>query len=128
MGLRRRRWRGSGGWWAVLLCAFLALGVYIVFEALDVDGSDLRDWLSGNAIAAQSTRAETKRPFYQASATPWASELVSLSLTLRFIAKSTQVTSRIPPAVFAGRPGQIRPRARVSRETPCATSPIGEPA
>ena len=61
------RWRrGSIGIWGVALGAFLLVGCYIVFDVLDLDGSDLQNRLL--AIAPQGAWAETERSLHQSRA------------------------------------------------------------
>ncbi len=59
----------------VFLCACLAMGVYIAFDVLDLDRSELRDSLPGNAIAAEPAQAETDRVLPQNPMVPQAPNL-----------------------------------------------------
>ena len=61
--MREMRHKGqlSTSWWAVFLFACLAMALYIAFDLLDLDGSNLRQLGRGGAIAAESPSAETDR-------------------------------------------------------------------
>ncbi len=125
MGIHRRR---SRGWWGVFLCAFLALGVYIAFDVLDLDGSQLRDPLQGNAIAAESTQAETDRLLRYAPLTPETPGPIHLSPDFRFASESPQVSPGTTAVAFAPWLAAVRPRANLRQETSSASSPTDDSA
>jgi len=125
IGIQRRR---SRGWWGVFLCACLATGVYVAFDILDLDGSDLREPLPGNAIAAEPVGAEAERFQSQALSTPEPSHLAFLPLNLSSTSDSPRVSPGVPLSTIALRLGHLRPRASLHRETISSTSTAGDPA
>ncbi len=54
---RRRSW----AWWGIFLFALLMIAVYVFFELLDVDGSQLTDVSTRAVIAAEAATAEADR-------------------------------------------------------------------
>lgn len=123
--MQRKR---SLGWWGVFLVGLLAMGVYIAFEVLDVDGSNLRDPLPTDAIAVGPAGAEMERLLSQIPATTGTIGVGSLSLALRSNADPLQATRDPTPATLLSRLSQIRPRVCVSREARCAHSATSDPA
>lgn len=118
----------STGWWAVLFVACLAMAIYIAFDLLDLDGSNLRDLGGGTAIAAESPSAETDRLLSHRLSVGGAQDPVAIH-------PESLVTAGPPQRSFhrsldgaIARRGGIRPRAQLSRDTSSARSPIGEPA
>ena len=51
----------SLAWWGVVVCALAAVGIFMVFEVWDLDGSDLYRRLFQPPIAAQSALADAER-------------------------------------------------------------------
>jgi len=124
-GIQRRR---SRGWWGVFLCACLAMGVYIGFDVLDLDGSDLRDPLPGNAIVAEAAGSEAERFLTQDLSTSEASNPVFLPLVLSSVSESPRVTSGTILSTIALRLERIRPRVSLGGEMTSPTSTAGDPA
>ena len=50
----------SPAWWAVMVCAVSAVAVFLAFEVLDLDGSDLARRLFQPLIPSQPTLAEAE--------------------------------------------------------------------
>lgn len=125
IGMQRRR---SRGWWGLFLCACLAMGVYIAFDVLDLDGSDLRDPLPGNAIAAEPVGAEAERFLSQDLATPDASKPVFVPVVLASASESPRLTSGSSLSPVAPRLERIRPRVSLRGEMTSPTSTAGDPA
>lgn len=47
-------------WWLVVLCSLAAVGVFMIFEVLDLDGSDLSKRIFQPLIPSQPTVAEAE--------------------------------------------------------------------
>ncbi len=56
---RRRSWV----WRGVILVALLTIGAYVIFDILDVDGSQLTGWPAGDMIVAEALQADADRIF-----------------------------------------------------------------
>lgn len=125
IGTRRRR---SRGWWAVFVCACLAMGAYMAFDVLDLDGSNLRNPGPGSAIAAEPGPAEGERLLPQRLATLEAQGLAILPLKLRLTAEPPPPVPCAPLDAAVARRAPNHSRARLHRETSAATPPIGDPA
>jgi len=121
-GVQKQR---SRGWWAVLLSACLAMGVYIAFDVLDLDGSDLRDLGPGTAIAAESPSAETDRLLPQILTRLEGQRLVSLRVDSQLTAEASRLFPRGSLNAVATRLDALRPRAHLSRDTSSADSLMG---
>jgi len=50
----------SPAWWAVVFCALAAVGLFMVFEVLDLDGSDLYKRIFQPPIPSQPTVADAE--------------------------------------------------------------------
>jgi len=57
----------SPAWWAVMVCAVSAVAVFLAFEVLDLDGSDLARRLFQPLIPSQATLAEAEEGTRQAA-------------------------------------------------------------
>ena len=128
MRLHGRQKRRSLGWWSVFLCACLAMGVYIAFDILDLDGSELRNPLPGDTLAAEPARGETERLLPQAPPTPEPLGLLPPSLTLRAVTEHPQNSSRAVPAPSAPRLDRIRPRSHLQQAVSSTRSSTSDPA
>ena len=51
----------SLAWWTVLVCSLAAVGIFMVFEVWDLDGSDLFRRIFQPSIASQSALADSER-------------------------------------------------------------------
>jgi hypothetical protein len=110
------------------MCACLAMAVYIAFDLLDLDGSELRDPLPSNAIAAESAPAETERVFPQRLSTPDALGSFSHSLAFRSAPEVSRPSPSLRIAAFTARLAHLRPRAYMSREAISTITPPDDPA
>ena len=54
------RWKATA-WWATVTIVCVAMASFIVFEVLDVDGSNLNRGSSGNTLSADPPTLETER-------------------------------------------------------------------
>ena len=63
MARRRRRMetQRTGWWWAVYVTACAAMAIFIAFDVLDLDGSDLTTGLPGSAVTADARGPELDR-------------------------------------------------------------------
>lgn len=118
----------STGWWAVFLFACLAMAIYIAFDLLDLDGSNLRDLGGAAAIAAESPSAETDRLLSYRLSTGGAQDPVAIHPESLLTADPPQRSFRTSLDGAIARRGGIRPRAQLSRDTSSARSLTGEPA
>ena len=74
---RRRSW----AWRGVILVALLIIGAYVIFDILDVDGSQMTGWPAGDMIVAEARQAEADRVFRADPFTPDSTGLRDLSLS-----------------------------------------------
>lgn len=94
MKLREMQERRFPGGWAVFVCAFLAVGVFITFEVLDLDGSNFQHPCRDSVIAAEPTSADLKQLLPRCPSTPGAQTSVSLCLNLPLPPEPLEVRSR----------------------------------
>ena len=125
VGIQRR---GSHGWWAIFLCACLAMGVYIAFEVLDLDGSNLRDLGPGRAIAAEPAAADAERLLPQAPSIADAPGLAIPSIAGGFASGTRQLAGQTTSTTLAAWQGYSLPRIYLGQEASPATSPTDDPA
>ncbi len=124
-GIQRRR---SRGWWGVFLCACLAMGVYIGFDVLDLDGSEVRNPLPGNAIVAEAAGGEAERFLTQDLSIPEASKPVFAQAVPPSASTSPRLTSGWSLSTVGPQLERIRPRVSLRQETTSPTSTAGDPA
>jgi hypothetical protein len=111
-GRRRRR---SIGVWGVALGAFLLVGCYLVFDVLDLDGSDLQHRLFNNAIAPQGAWAETERALHQSLAAPGAHRPDAAFIRSLPVSRSRGTLLHMTSAPISSQVRRIRPRAHAGR-------------
>jgi hypothetical protein len=71
----------SLSWWAVMVCIVAAVAVFLAFEVLDLDGSDLARRLFQPLMSLQPTLAEAERSMRHAAfgvSEAWCFPLVGL--------------------------------------------------
>jgi hypothetical protein len=125
IGSKRQR---SRAWWGVFLCAVLAMGAYIVFDMLDLDGSSLRDAWAGSVIAAEAVDGETERLLPPIEAAPHATVLGSPVGAVGLDPLSGSFRRPAPlPRLGASRSHTL-PRTNLAKETSSTTSPSADPA
>jgi hypothetical protein len=74
---RRRSWV----WQGVILVALLSIGAYVIFDILDVDGSELTGWPAGDMIVAEALQGDADRFFRTDPVTPDSTGLREPSLS-----------------------------------------------
>jgi len=127
MNLREIRRRRFSGGLVVFVCAFLALCVFIVFEVLDVDGSNLAHPFRDSVIAAEPTSADLEELLPQAPPAEGAQSRGSLSLDLPLPPEVPDVGSSAGAARLRARTNHALPRASLRRE-PSSTALSDDPA
>jgi hypothetical protein len=130
-----RLFRGrTGGWWALFLCAALAMGCYITFDMLDLDESDLPFQLSNLGHASKAQGLETEDILQQLPALvehPYVMLPAFLSCSTEWLAVPAQATSRVAPPEVLPRIVRFRRQARLVRGRASASasaSPTDIPA
>ncbi len=125
IGSKRQR---SRAWWGVFLCAVLAMGAYIVFDMLDLDGSSLRDTWAGSAIAAEAVGGETERLLPPTEAAPHAPALGSAVGAVGLDPLSGSFRRPAPAPRLGASSSHTLPRANLAKETSSMSSPSADPA
>lgn len=125
MRLNRDKRRRSQTWWALFNCACLAMALYIAFDLLDLDGSELRDPRPNNAIAAA---AETERVFPRVSAIPEILGSSSHSPVFRSVSEVSQPSPCLHSASFGARLAHLRRRAYLKCEAAAMIPSPDDPA
>lgn len=116
----------SAAHWGVFLCAVLLVGAYVIFDILDVDGSQMNRWPAANIIVVVTQQAEAERFLRADLASPGWTELIRPSLWRHF---STGI-GRISPATTMLRIRQSRllPRVNLRQELARLSPPPADPA
>jgi len=122
--IQKRRFPGG---WVVFVCAFLAVGVFITFEVLDLDGSNLQHPFRDSVIAAEPTSADLEQLLPQDPSAPGAQSSVSLSLDLLLPPEPFGVRSRSGINSLRARLNHALPRASLRHE-PSPTALSDDPA
>jgi hypothetical protein len=122
IGAQRRR---SWVWWGVIAFALLAIGAYVLFDILDVDGSQMTGWPAGDIIVAWTPQVEADRLLRADLSTADPTGLISLSLR-----RCSSIEDRgLSPAaaILRVRQSRLLPRMNLHRETARAGSPSIDP-
>ncbi len=118
----------SRSWWVVILCASLAMGAYIVFDILDLDGSTSRDLGPGTAFAAEPAFVEAERLLHRASATPQTPRSIYLSANSGLVPESPSISPKATAITFAPSVLTVRPPLNRCQELSSASSLADDPA
>jgi hypothetical protein len=123
--LRKARRCRSATWWGVFICTLLLVGAYVVFDLLDVDGSQMNRWPGHDMMVVATPEAAAERFFRADLATSNPVDLIGLSL-FRLSFLKTCSTS---PATMLLRIRQSRglPRLNLAREQARGSSHTVEP-
>lgn len=130
MRLSGARWRRrSLGTWLVLSCALLALGIYIAFDVLDLDGSDFCSWPLKNPLAVNPPQGDAELFLAQGLPSPEGLGLAALPPALQFAPDPAKLRLRTAPSIFTARPSRfhLSGQARRGISSRTRTSPSGDP-
>jgi len=127
MKLKAMQERRFPSGWIVVICAFLAVGVFITFEALDVDGSHFQRLLPDSVIAAEPTSADVEQLLPRLPSASGAQTSVSLCLNLPLPPEPLEIRSRSGIAGLRVRLNHALPRASLRHE-PSSTPFSDDPA
>jgi hypothetical protein len=118
---RRRSW----AWWGVIGVALLTMGAYVIFDILDVDGSQMTGWPADDIIVAEALQVEADRVFRTDPIPPESTGLLYLPL----LRCSTTERHGLLPATILLRVRQRRmlPRVNLQRALAQASSLSADP-
>jgi len=108
--------RRCPGGLVVFLFAFLAVGVFITFEVLDLDGSNFQRLLPDSVIAAEPASADVEQLFPRLPSAPGAQTSVSLCPELPLPPGLPDVRSRSGLNGLCARFNHAFPRASLHGE------------
>ncbi len=116
----------SAAWRGVFLSALVLVGMYVVFDILDLDGSQSRGRKSSDIIVAASQQIEAERFTRVDLATPISTHLTPPSLSQLY----STALGKVPPAatVLRSRQNRLLPRVDLHREQSRTASPTADPA
>lgn len=118
--------RRSRAWWGVIIVALLTIGAYVIFDILDVDGSQMTGWPADDIIVAEALQVEADRFFRADSFTPDSTGLLYLSLS-RSSTNSEGGPSPVT-SLFRVRQSRMLPRVNLRRELVQTSSRSVDPA
>jgi hypothetical protein len=124
MELREIQKRRCPGGWVVFLFAFLAVGVFIAFEVLDLDGSNFQRLLPDSVIAAEPASADVEQLLSRLPSAPGVQTSVSLCPELPLSPEPLKVRSRSGINGLCARFNHALPRASLRGEP--SPSPLSE--
>lgn len=125
MQLRRTKRCRSSTWWGIFLCTLLLVGAYVIFDLLDVDGSQMSRWPGHDMMVVVTPEASAERFFRADLSTSSSVDLIGFSL-FRLSSLKNCSTS---PATMLLRIRQSRglPRLNLAREQGRGSSPTVDP-
>ena len=118
----------SPAWWVVVLISLAAVGVFMVFEVLDLDGSDLYKRIFQSPIPSQPTMAEAEGIMRHGAFA--VQEALGHLDALVVLQQSSTGFSRCPvaaPAISCERLTRIRARVDIHRASLPPPAPGDEP-
>jgi hypothetical protein len=115
------------GGWIVFICAFLAVGVFITFEVLDLDGSNFQHPFRDSVIAAEPTSADVEQLRPRCPSAAWTQSSLCLCPNLPLPPEPLEVRSRSGVAGLRARLNHALPRASLRHE-PSSTALSDDPA
>ena len=119
---RRRSW----AWWGVFFVALLTIGAYVIFDILDVDGSQMTGRPADAIIAAEALQVEVDRFFRADTFTPDLTGSLHLSVLPCF---PTEIHGLLPVAsILRARLSRMFPRVNPHRDMLRVSSPSADPA
>ncbi len=121
--LRRPR---SRKWWGVFFFALLTMNSYVLFDILDVDGSQMTGWPGDDIIAAEPLQVEADKALRADLPAPGSAGL--LHLTLSRAATMDSHGSPLPTTILRIRHSQVLPRVNLRREVTRSNSLSADPA
>lgn len=117
----------SSGWWGLVLCLSLAVGAYIVFDVLDVDGSDLHNRILHNPIAPPTLSAEAERSVHEGVLPPDPRARMEAPRLVERLFAPLNASARAAPESLRSRLRGIYPRVHaVSLDSLSTSSPTDD--
>lgn len=116
----------SRKWWGVFFFALLTMNSYVLFDILDVDGSQRTGWPGNDIIAAEELQVASDRFLRADLPSPDSAGLLSLSL-----AWGAAMDSRRTPlatTILRIRHSRMLPRVNLRREMALASPSSADPA
>ena len=126
MRFRQASRRGSASWWGITVCALLFAATYVVFDVLDVDGSQMSRRSAPEGTLTATLEEVAGERFFRTTATATVSaDLLAPSLP-RLCAG---VPSRISASktLLRQRWGHARPRVTLAAERARGSSGTADP-
>jgi hypothetical protein len=122
----QRRWCPCSG--IVFVCLFLAMTVFIAFEVLDLDGSNLQNPLASTAIAAEPAPTAVEKLLPPSHAIPAAQSRVTVCLDPRLTPEAGKHPCHVDGNSLIARLVQAHPQSFARRETTQPAPLSDEPA
>jgi hypothetical protein len=116
----------SRRWWGVLFFALLTMNSYVLFDMLDVDGSQMTGWPGDDIIVAEELQVVSDRFLREEPPSPDAAGLLSLSLSQG--AATDRRGSPLAPINLRIRHNRMLPRMNLLREMARASTACVDPA
>ncbi len=110
--LRATRTR-SGPWPTLFACALLLVGAYVLFDILDVDGSQMPGWPADDILVASPLQVEANRPWRIDPAT---NSIVILPPGLAGRVGSDRSALPAHPSLVQIRQSRVLPRVNLYRD------------
>ena len=128
MMLRRIWRRGSLAWRAVSYSAFLAMSLFVSFDVLDLDGSQLQSRLQVSGVTTARSAIDAECLPVEDPSRPSPISLDIPSQILRVIDSSCKIPGRLRPTPIIARFDKVRRHLRVCHAITAANPASEDPA
>jgi hypothetical protein len=124
MRVRKAKRCRSATWWGIFICSLLLVGAYVIFDLLDVDGSQMA-WPAHDMMVVAAREVPAERFVHADGAISCPNDLRAFSLS-RLPSTETSRTSAAR-ALLRIRQSRVLPRLNLAKEHAPGSSPTVDP-
>ncbi len=106
----------SRAWWGLFLCASLAIGCYLAFDVLGLDGSNLHRLLNNVALAPMAAEPDVRHILPRPPTLPDPPDIPRAPFFHEMFFASLRIAPGAVPVIASSRFEGSRPRAQLGRE------------
>lgn len=126
MRLRKAKRARPAVWSGVFVSALLLVSVYVFFDVLDVDGSQMTGWPAGDIMVVMTQQVDAERFFHPDFSASGPIDFVPSSRVRLSSAEIDNISTAT--TILRIRQSRLLPRVNLCQELACACSPSADPA